>query len=75
MLKKLKAFLSRKLVTVHFYMKSGNVIVADRVDSKFTVSVSGNSVTGISKWEQFRPRNKLMLITIDLSQIEAVSHS
>jgi hypothetical protein len=75
MFKKLKAFLTRKLVTVTFYMKSGNTIVADRVVSPFTVSVQGNAVTGVSKWEQFSPRNKVMLITIDLSQIEAISHT
>lgn len=71
-LKGVKDSLSRKLVTVHFYMKSGNVIVADRVDSKFTVDVRGDDVVGIRKWQQFSPRNQLMLVALNLSQIEAI---
>jgi hypothetical protein len=56
-------------------MKSGNTIVADRVDVKFVIDVRGNEVVGIKKWQQFRPRNRLMIMTIDLSQIEAISTS
>lgn len=73
MLKKIKARITRKLVTVNFYMKSGNIIVADRVNSKVTVDVRGNEVTGIREWEQVNPANKLMLLSLDLSQIEAIT--
>lgn len=75
MLKQLKEFLSRRLVTVTFYMKSGNKIVCDRVCDKFMLDTRGNEVIGIRTWKQHGARNTLNLMSLDLSQIEAFTLS
>lgn len=67
--------LFKKTIKVTFYMKSGNVIVLDRVDPGTTFTYYGNSITGISYWKQWSPKNKMFLGTLDLSQIEAVVSS
>lgn len=69
---KLKARLTRKLVTVTFYMKSGNVIVADRVEDRVTVTNSGDSVSRIAHWQQHKPKNRVFLNCLALSQIESI---
>lgn len=70
---KLKARLTRKLVTVNFYMKSGNIIVCDRVETKMKYNVVGNEVTGITHWAQHNPKNRLSVTAMALDQIEAIT--
>jgi hypothetical protein len=65
--------LFERRVTVTFYMKSGNVMTFDRVKQGFIVTSGGNEVVQIEGWNQKRARNKLMLVSLNLSQIEAIS--
>lgn len=62
--------------TVIIYMKSGNKIVCDKVYSEgLTVTCHGNAVTKIAGWSQKKSaKNKLLLVSIDLSQIEAITY-
>jgi len=64
-----------KLCTVRFYMKSGNVIEADRVQKNFTIksmSQKDANVIEITDFKQVDPKNRLMLTSLFLSQIEAI---
>lgn len=72
---KLTAALMPDLITVTFHMKSGNQIVADRVVRGFIIESRGDAIIGIKEWFQDSPKNKLMVSTIALSQIEAITHS
>jgi hypothetical protein len=67
--------LFKQRITVTFYMKSGNVLVFDRVRQGFNVTSRGDEVVKIEGWEQKNARNKLMLVSLNLSQIEAISVS
>ena len=67
--------LFKQRITVTFYMKSGNVLVFDRVRQGFNVTSRGDEVVKIEGWNQKRARNKLMLVSLNLSQIEAISVS
>lgn len=62
--------------TVTFYMKSGNKIICDKVLTKdFIVSSRGNEITKLAGWTQKKSaKNKLLLVSIDLSQIEAITY-
>lgn len=67
-----------KLVKVqdfYFYMKSGNKIFVDNVvlgDSAFTYKYTGPDITSISNFGQIRPKYRLLLGSLTLSQIEAI---
>lgn len=63
-----------KVYTANFYMKSGNVIVCDKVKScTVTTNMSGN-INGIKEFKQSsKAENALLLSSIDLNQIEAVT--
>ena len=67
-----------KLVKVqdfYFYMKSGNKIFVDNVmmgKEAFTYTFEGSNVTGIKNFGQIRPRYRLLLGSLSLSQIEAI---
>lgn len=61
-----------RLVTVNLYMKSGNVIVADRVQANFTITDDGSKIIKISDWLQRKPINRVFLLGLQLHQIEAI---
>lgn len=63
-----------KTYTVTFYMKSGNKIVADKVKEDFTIQYRGNSIVGVSDFRQIRPKVRLKLVSLNLSQIEAITY-
>ena len=65
----------KELQTVTFHMKSGQKVVADRVEPGFKVFTQGDTVTQIAGWKQHRPRNRLMLTALALGQIEAITYS
>lgn len=56
--------------TLEIYMKSGNKIVINRV-TDYTFTSSGDSLTKLSLTQSGRGR-KLIVTTINLSQIEAI---
>ena len=62
-----------KVIDVTFYMKSGNVIVADSVGSQALFTPNGNSIGKIEKYQQISPKNSVAVQLIDLSQIEGIS--
>jgi hypothetical protein len=63
-----------KTSTVTFFMKSGNKVLADKVVVPFTATHRGNVVVMIESWRQLKgAKNILMLSTLDLSQIEAIT--
>lgn len=60
--------------TVRFYMKSGNIIDADKVFyDDVTFTWDNDQITSIKGWKQ-KPSaiNRLMIQSIDLKQIEAI---
>lgn len=59
-----------KLYTLEIYMKSGNMIMINRV-TEYTVSANSDSVTKLSL-TQVGGGRKLLVTTIDLDQIEAI---
>lgn len=64
-----------KARTHYFHMKSGNVIVLDKVVD-FEIVYVGNLITKMFGWKQSkRAINKLFLASLDLSQIEAITSS
>lgn len=70
-------FLSKffpKTYTLTIYMKSGNKIVIDKVHEDFTIQSRGDSLVGIKEFRQVRPKVKLMLESIVLPQIEAITY-
>ena len=66
-------FTSNSTHTVTFYMKSGNKIVVKGVKPGFVIKYEGNTVLGISKFEQTL-KTRLMIGSLDLSQIEAITY-
>jgi len=62
-------------MNLKIYMKSGNVIKVDKVES-YTFKYSGNDITSIKIEQQtkgfFRAKNILKVGTINLGQIECV---
>lgn len=60
--------------TVFLYMKSGNVIKVDRVNSPVDFKYKGDMITEISNFKQHaRAKNRLILGALALNQIEAIS--
>lgn len=64
-----------KVCDIKIYMKSGNVIVVDSIDSDVTFFSGSSNVSKISNYKQHRAKNFVMLGVLDLAQIEAVSTS
>lgn len=63
-------------VTVTFFMKSGNKIVADNViKENFVVTTKGDAIYKIEGFHQHKPYNKLFLNTLNFNQIEAITIS
>jgi hypothetical protein len=65
--------LFEKIYTVIFYMKSGNVIVCDKVRSG-TISINSVGAVAIRDFNQSKnAENALQLASIALDQIEAIT--
>lgn len=66
------------MTTLTLYMKSGNKIRLRHV-SEWEAKVKGNSITSLSitrtKWLDWLPKEKLVVGSIDLSQIEAITRT
>ena len=61
----------KRTITLRLYMKSGNVIEIDRIKD-YTIKNEGNAIVGLNlTWKN--PRQQLLVKTIDLTQIEAVT--
>lgn len=60
------------------YMKSGNVIKLDKVED-WNFKYSGDEITSLSIKQSskfwFKPKNKLLVESINLSQIECITRS
>jgi hypothetical protein len=57
-------------MTLEVYMKSGNVLVLDRI-KKYEVSSRGDTIVRLElSWK--RPERQLIVTSIDLSNIEAI---
>lgn len=66
------------MTTLTIYMKSGNKIKLRHV-SNWEAKVTGNTITSLSitrtPWLDWLPKEKLVVGSIDLSQIEAITRS
>jgi hypothetical protein len=63
-----------KIHDVQIFMKSGNSFVLDKVH-ELSMDYTGGSVSSFKLNQSVRAKSKLMVQTIELSQIEAVIHS
>lgn len=54
------------------YLKSGNSILLDNV-KEYEIKNKGNIIVGMSIVTKSKPKQKLLVKTIDLSSIEAVT--
>lgn len=61
--------------TLTIYMKSGNVIVLPKVSNAATFMYAGDEIRSVKDWRQFSHKHRLLLGTLNLSQIEAVTVS
>ena len=62
-----------KTFTLNVYMKSGNVIVLDGIKD-YEIKNQGDDIVGF-KIEWHKPKHQLLVKTLDLLQIEAVTIS
>ena len=54
------------------YLKSGNSITTDKV-SEWNVKCNGNEVVSLSVSYKESPKERLIMTSLDLSQIEAIT--
>ena len=67
-----KWLFGNKLCSISIYMKSGSVIVLDAVDDFEFSSKPGGGITRMVLAQHSKAKNRMLVKTIELDQIEAV---